>query len=788
MLKSFDRYVLKEIASPFTLGLVVYTFTLLINMIFELSGTLISKDASLVTVSKILLYMLPDFLSFTIPMATLMGVLAGLSRMSTDSEVVAFRTMGISNFRLLKPIMIFAVMGWLASSWLIMYVTPEAGFQLNKLMKEVVRKRTASHLKPGKFYNEFPGYTLYFNDIDPQTNEWKQVFLYSRERGDTDLIIMADKGSFIHNTESNTGYIALDNAFAHSYKKKSPQDSFDYGRYKFRKEKIPGKKALKDRRRGRHMKFPDLVERLEMEPHNVSLAIEYHRKFSLPFTCIAMAFLALSLGISTKKGGKISGFIISLAIIFLYYTMSVSLENMVMKKSISPFLGMWGACFFLLVVGMIMYYFSSKEKTINWEFFLAITNRYKKMKLRRYEKRIARENAIIKANNQDKKGKKQTKDHDRVLFVIRFKPFHFRLRLFKMLDLYVTKKLVFAFFLVFTSIVLVFYIISVVELLDDVIEHKVDFIYVLKYLWHYNVEIISFALPVSVLTSVLLTFSVMSKNNEMIAVQVSGVSLYRLTLPAVILGLLLSGTYFYIQEQLMPGANKKKQEYLDIIHNRKTHKEREVNQNWVQGPDGTIFFYDFLDNKTNKILKFNILHMSKDFRILRRTSSQYARWVNPTELSLENGFERNFKNNEPTSFNKFNSKKIKIPQGKDLFTKKVSFPMFMNIKTLKRYIAYLKGKKSDTLKYEAQLYYKYAFPFSSLIMVLIAIPFSFLMGNKGTLFGIGIAIGVSMIFWFSFAVFSALGASAIISPFMSGFAPLFIFSIISVYLFMGIKT
>ena len=91
MLKSFDKYVLREIASPFCLGLVVYTFTLLINMIFILSGTLIEKEASTLTVLEILIYMLPDFLSFTIPMSTLMGVLAGLSRMSTDSEIVAFR-------------------------------------------------------------------------------------------------------------------------------------------------------------------------------------------------------------------------------------------------------------------------------------------------------------------------------------------------------------------------------------------------------------------------------------------------------------------------------------------------------------------------------------------------------------------------------------------------------------------------------------------------------------------------------------------------------------------------
>ena len=89
--KTLDRYLLREVLSPFLVGLVVYTFTLLINNVLLLSQALISKEASAATVLLILLYFLPALLSFTVPMATLMGVLSGLSRMSTDSEIVALR-------------------------------------------------------------------------------------------------------------------------------------------------------------------------------------------------------------------------------------------------------------------------------------------------------------------------------------------------------------------------------------------------------------------------------------------------------------------------------------------------------------------------------------------------------------------------------------------------------------------------------------------------------------------------------------------------------------------------
>jgi len=769
MLKSFDRYVLKEIASPFALGLVVYTFTLLINMIFILSGTLIAKEASTITVLEILLYMLPDFLSFTIPMSTLMGVLAGLSRMSTDSEIVAFRTMGINNARILKPVMIFAVTAWIFSSWLIMYMAPEASFRLHNLMVQIGLKRAVSAIKPGDFYRNFPYYTLYFNDIDPKTDEWKDVLLYSRKQSKRDTMILAKSGRYIQKLNEKESSIILTDALVHSYERKEPEKSYELTHYKQLREKVPNPVEMKQTRKSRQLIFPELVRRIKKKPEDRTLAIEFHRKFALPFACLALSFLALSLGISTKKGGKISGFIISLGVIFIYYSTSVTTENMIRKAIISPFLGMWSANIFLVLLGIVLYYFSAREKTINWERLFELAGNLKKQFRRDHRNRFLKQNR-------------------HVILVIKIPRIRWNFRIFKILDVYVAKKLLLSFFMIFISLIMVFYIINIVELIDDVVENNVAFSLIFKYLYYHTPEIISFVLPVSVLTAVLLTFSVMSKNNELIAVQVSGISLLRLTRPAIVTGLLLSLIFFYIQEDITPNANKQKQEVLDKIHKRETKTDQKIIKNWVLGDKNKIYFYNFLDRKNNKIVNFNIIMLDKNFSLRKRISCDHAKWLSDKELMLRKGFERNYIDNRPVGFNKFAVKKMSIDKGKDLFTQRVAFPQFMNIKTLKRYIRYLKEKRSNTHKYEAKLYYKYAYPLASLIMVLIAVPFSFLMGNRGTFFGIGIAIVISMVFWFSFAVFSALGSAAILSPFISSFAPIFIFTAISIYLFMNIKT
>jgi LPS export ABC transporter permease LptF/LPS export ABC transporter permease LptG len=759
MFKSLDRYILKEIASPFAIGLTIYTLALLINNILLLSHTLISRGASGYTILKILLYILPDLLSFTIPMATLMGVLAGLSRMSTDSEIIAFKTMGINNLRILKPVMIFSLITWLFSTWLIMYVAPEANFRSSQLWRNVILSKTISNIKPRTFCKEFPNYVLYFGDIDNKTNEWKNVLLYSTKNGGTNTVIIAEKGNFIQKEKEKDSYIYLKNAIVHEFKKKIPLKNYSLTSYNLLKEKIPNMVQIIQTRRYTQLVFPKLVKRMKDEPENIFLKIEFYRKFSLPFACIALGLLALSLGISTKKGGKISGFIVSLGIIFIYYTIITASRNMVLKEIISPFWGMWSANIFLLLIGIILYFYTSKEKTINWErIFLPF---YK-----------IRKSLFAK------------KPH---LFLV-FKVKKLNFRLFKIIDLYIIKKLVLTFILVLISLLLIFFIVTIIEMIDNTIENNVAFYYILKYIYYDMPYTISLVLPVSVLTSVLLTFSLMSKNNEITAVQISGISLYRLALPAILLGVIFSILCFYIQENITPNSNKLAQETLNIIYKRNVKTDVELIKNYVVGKNNQFYSYNFFDKKNSKFIKFNIIYINEKFNITRRISTQYAKWIDKKSLILKNGFERTFKDNIPLDFKKFKSKKITIEQGKGLFTKKVAFSQFMNIKKLKKYINYLKENKSDTGRYKAKLFYKYSFPFSSLIMVLIAIPFSFLMGKKGALHGIGIAVGLSMIFWSAIGIFSALGSTGSLSPFISAFAPIFIFLAFSTYLFVNVKT
>jgi lipopolysaccharide export system permease protein len=344
------------------------------------------------------------------------------------------------------------------------------------------------------------------------------------------------------------------------------------------------------------------------------------------------------------------------------------------------------------------------------------------------------------------------------------------------------------FSLVFSSLLLVFYLINILEQVDNLIENGVPFIYILRYNFYVTPEIVTIILPIAILTAVLLTFSLMSKNNEVVAVQVSGISLARLALPALFLGLLLSLAVFFLQENVLPEAKRRSALVLDVIHNRKSAVDVEFARNWVLGRDNRVYFYDFYEKHRGRFVHFNIIDLDGEFRLRRRLTALSATWHGERTLLRRDGFSREFRDQLPGAMRPFRELRLDIAENRKFFTEKVRFTGAMNSSELRDYIRYLEEKRSDPLRYRAQLYNNYAFPFSSLVMVFIAIPFSFLMGNRGALFGIGIAVGVSMIYWGALGISNALGTTGSISPLLAAFAPLVLFTLASVFLFFRIKT
>jgi lipopolysaccharide export system permease protein len=165
MKKTTYFYILKEILPVSFIGLMIFTFILLMDKILKLIELIVSRGVNLFQILKLLLYISPSFLVFTIPMAVLLSILLAFSRLSTDSEITAFKASGISLYQLFLPVIVFSISAYLVTTFLVL-VSLKSGFLKHPLC--VAQSRRGIEIKERVFDDTFDGLVVYVDRVPIQ--------------------------------------------------------------------------------------------------------------------------------------------------------------------------------------------------------------------------------------------------------------------------------------------------------------------------------------------------------------------------------------------------------------------------------------------------------------------------------------------------------------------------------------------------------------------------------------------------------------------------------------------
>ena len=165
-MRILTRYILREILSHALLGGVLFTLVLFISRDFgHLLELMIRNTGSAGAIAKIFLYMLPNMFTVTIPMAVLVGVLLGLSRLAADSEITAMRASGIGVWSLVRIASIVAVVAWAAGLVTTLYLAPHAWASMLSLEDQLKNWQASLEVQPRVFYEDFKNIVLYVDDV-----------------------------------------------------------------------------------------------------------------------------------------------------------------------------------------------------------------------------------------------------------------------------------------------------------------------------------------------------------------------------------------------------------------------------------------------------------------------------------------------------------------------------------------------------------------------------------------------------------------------------------------------
>ncbi len=778
--KLIDRYILKEVISPFLIGLLVYTFVMLMNQILLLSEVFIVRGVPLKTVGALLFYLTPSLLAFTVPMSVLVGILAGLSRMSSDSEITAFKTLGVNYMRLLRPLLLFSLGGMLLTSFLTLYLAPWANYKWTQLFKDTVLTRVQLQISPRQFNESIPNTVIYLQDIT-QSNEWSNVFVQMTDDPEEPRVIYAEKGGLSFFPDEKLAVLKLYHGAIHY--PISDSEGYRITTFEYNEEEIDVENlfrtfsAEKGIREKNIKELFQVVKQMEGEIQNIpdvpgntirlkqarrdlnGHRVEIHKKFALPFSCLIFALLGLSLGATTKKGGRTSGFTISIVIILVYYILITAGEQLSIDSDFPPWLGMWGPNILLFLCGLYFFIMSHRESS----------SLFARIPLFRLKK-------VIDRSEPNKE-------------LSRKRSFRLSLPFPNILDRYIIRKFLLIFLMLFLSLLTIYIIITFFERINEIYEHNKPLSLFFSYIWFKIPEFVHIILPVTALTATLLSLGFLNKFNEITAMKTCGISLYRIILPLLLLAVVTGILSFYLQEKILPNSNKRAEEIWNQIQDLPARTVSQSDRRWVMGKDrDRIYYYLYFDQWASVFSQLSIYEFDVENWFLKtRIYARKAR-LESGMLYLNDTWKRDFKNDKLVNFEKQSEMTIPIKEDKSYFLREWKAPDQMNYPELRSYIEEIETRGFETVRFKVDLHFKISFPFVSLIMVFLGIPFAFTMGKRGTLVGLGISMIIAMIYWGAIGIFRGLGYVGYMSPELAAWAPNIIFGLVGIYLIFNLRT
>jgi len=330
----------------------------------------------------------------------------------------------------------------------------------------------------------------------------------------------------------------------------------------------------------------------------------------------------------------------------------------------------------------------------------------------------------------------------------------------------------------------------------DILRNRTPLSTVGEYLVNLTPSMVYQITPLSVLVAVLVTFGVLNRTSELTAMKATGISLYRLVIPVVVIATLLAGGLFAFDQFYLPQANQRQEALRNIIKGKPAQTTLRPDQKWMfgqqtTGQPGRIFYYQFFDSDQNAFANLSIFEFDpKTFALSKRIFASRASWDEDTHAwQFENGWERSFQGANQTGFREFKTANFaEVREEPGYFKKESLQSQEMNFGQLDHYITDLQQSGFDTMRLKVELYHKLAYPLVTIVMTVLAIPFALSMGRRGSLTGIAWAVGIALSYWVVAGLFDAMGSVNYLPAAIAAWSPDVLFGLTGGYLLLRTPT
>ena len=754
-MRIIDRYLIREALWPFVIGLLVFTFMLIIPFLIEYAESFISKGVPVPIVLSVMATLLPSALALTIPMSLLLGLLVAFGRLSADREFVAMQACGVSLIRLMRPVGLLSVLCWGATTYILLVAVPDGNQRFREITFDVMAARAEGEVRPRVFFEDFPDVVLYVREIPTSGGGWTDVFMADNRPGQPPSVYLARRGRVVIDRAQRALEMVLEDGARHTADASGKYEVFHFDELLLRLNPDTVFRRQSPPLGAREMSIPQLrVRAVELEREGIyphSELFEIQKKFSIPFACLVFGLIGLALGVSNRRDGKLASFVIGIGVIFLYYVLLWLGQSLVRGHLVQPWLAAWMPNMVLGGVGALLFRWRDRagDRPMRMSWWSSVPT-------------------------------------------IRIPPL--RLPMLGILDRYIASTYARVAGLSAIAMAGIFYISTFLDLSDKVFRGQATWSMLWTYFWYATPQYVYYILPLAVLLAALVTIGLLTKNSELVVMKACGISLYRVALPMVGGALIAGGILFLLEQTVLGPSNRRAEAIRHVIRGGSPQTFDVLLRHWMVGSGGEIYHFDYYDPRGQQLNGLSIYEFGSRMQVLaRRTYAEravYAGGPGPWSdaWQLQEGWTRELtEDGETRAFTPFTQSQAAI-EPSAYFTTQQPDERFMSYSQLRDYTARLRASGFDVSGQLVALERKISFPFVTIVMTLIAIPFAVTTGRHGAMYGIGVGIVLAIAYWVAISIFAALGTGGLVTPSLAAWAPNLLFGAGAGYLLLTVRT
>jgi LPS export ABC transporter permease LptF len=768
---TISRYLITSIFPYFIFSWLLLSVVLFVQQASRFADIFFSANIPTNLVWQLTIALVPNVIAFTCPMAVLVGVIIGLSKMQGDSEIVAIRAAGVGNVHITIPILLVGLVLSVFAFFINLYGVPLAASIVRRVAMQTAIYKLESPIEPGVFNTEVAGYTIYVRDGDIYDGEWRNIFVHTEDPKDGTVRLLTSSNGRIDSSGENSELV-LENTTSITINRAARASTFvseAIGQFRV---------AIKTRR-------GELIQRLssaELTPEELGLAqlseyagaregkerteaeILWQRRIILSLTPLIFCLLGTSLVLRFNRTGRGFGIFIALVSLIAYYLLAFLGEQLARTGRLSVVSG--GLLPIVLCLLAILWFnFSAKAELVR-RFAATVREWLGRVDVRSFPR--PRANFFVDITTG-------IRDFDIIFSVVKY--------------YLLTLGFLMSIFVIFTAFELWRFAGTIdggVVLLIKYLVYLLPFVYIQL-------------APSAAMIAILATYVIKSRQNELVIWTSAGQSIYRLFVPALGLMLVLGGLNFLIQDYVAPRANQIQDELRLQIRNggRTETKSRKF---WVAN-ERRIYSFEIPKPLTSGASD-NVSTLVPDYGSGQRVSSLTVyEFLDRTKLQavyqadeavwevgrirfLEGGRRTNILQSGPLAEVPFDGE---LDEELNPFAEARTKPSHLTSAETRTQLNNSEAA-IERRSFSVALHKKYSVAFLPLVISLFTAPFALNLGRKGKVALVGYAVGLWLVFVGLTSSFEQLGLNGKIPPELAVWGPLTLFTLLGVYLLSRLRT